>query len=82
MLLVTSLGRTKSSEDDSCRLHEIPNNVVFAGTSVSTFMSSGWYAQCYLVSSDLSNYAHVSLRSTSSLLRTESQLIESYDQEQ
>jgi len=42
MLLVTSLGRTKSSEDDSCRLHEIPNNVVFAGTSVSTSRSSGW----------------------------------------
>jgi hypothetical protein len=42
ILLVTSLGRTRSSEDDNCRLHDIPNNVVFAGTSVSTFISSGW----------------------------------------
>jgi hypothetical protein len=50
VLLVTSLGLTKSSEEDSCRLQDIPNNVVLAGTSVSTVESVGRYAQCYLVS--------------------------------
>lgn len=43
ILRVTSLGRTRSSDAESCLLHEIPKRVVFAGTSVSIVRSAGLY---------------------------------------